>query len=587
MSVKNDLNNLKLNIQDVRSKLYTNLVNKGVTNITATSTLNELADSVSGMTNDLPIEEDVKQIEQLLLDEFSKDWDTEYCYHNDCLCIYSNDTNLYSSELWNNFYYDVNEQSYKQMYCLDGSNEYNTPYLPYDLTKDKIFTCYVYDENTQETNETTKLFSGFAKRKDMNYPIEVQYNDISGNTNTMLLSDRDFNCKELSEWGYYNDAYIENPLTYNQYNTLHQKIELTNYYRNNTPYDDSNACGNISLNTGSTSWGYIEIIDDDTLLFKDSQESYSNIKFEGQKFLNVFVNGKHYTKFKYIPSQSKTDKNYDLYKFPLRVGNVKEFKVLPNDRPLITMERLFEGYYGIERINLPELYTNNVTDMSHMFANCSSLRVINMPYLTTEGVTDMGYMFANCSSLQYLDLSNFDTSSVGNMDEMFSGCTSLQSLDLSNFDTSSVTDMNNMFANCSSLQSLDLSNFDTSNVNGMGYMFANCSSLQSLDLSNFDTSNVNGMSGMIGNCPLLRDFKINGMGRGTYFSMYLGSCLLLGVNSEDFPNALQSFKDTFIYDIYDRAAAENAGTLQFSTNTLSLLTEDEIAQITSKGYTIA
>ena len=561
MSVKNDLNNLKLNIQDVRSKLYTNLVNKGVTNITATSTLNELADSVSGMTNDLPIEEDVRQIEQLLLDEFSKGSNTEYCYHNDCLCIYSNDTNLYSSELWNNFYYDVNEQSNKQMYCLDGSNEYNTPYLPYDFTKDKTFTCLVYDENTQDTNETTKLFSGFAKRKDMNYPIEVQYNDISGNTNTMLLSDKNFNCKELSEWGYYDDAYIENPLTYNQYNTFHQKLELTNYYRNNTPYDDSNACGNVSLNTGSTSFGYIEIIDDDTLLFKDSQQSYSNIKFEGQKFLNVFVNGKHYTKFKYIPSQSKTDKNYDLYKFPLRVGNVKEFEVLPNDRPLITMTNLFEGYYGMERINLPELYTNNVTSMGYMFSNCSSLRVINMPYLTTEGVTSMDNMFSNCSSLQ--------------------------SLDLSNFNTSSVTTMNEMFYNCSSLQSLDLSNFDTSNVNGMNYMFANCTSLQSLDLSNFNTSNVTHMSNIIGNCPLLRDFRINGMGRGSYFSMYLGNCLLLGVNSEDFPNALQSFKDTFIYNIYDRAAAENAGTLQFSTNTLSLLTEDEIAEITSKGYTIA
>ena len=560
MSVKNDLNNLKLNIQDVRSKLYTNLVNKGVTNITATSTLNELADSVSGITNDLPIEEDVKQIEQLLLDEFSKEWNTEYCYHNDCLCIYSNDTNLYSTELWNNFYYDVNEQNNKQMYCLDGSNEYNTPYLPYDLTKDKTYYRDYYNENTYIMEYHSKLFSGFVKRKDLNYPIEVQYNDISGNTNTMLLSNKEFKLKEIDEWGYYNDVYIENPLTYNQYHTFHQKIELTNYYRNNTPYDDSNACGNISLNTGSTSWGHIEIIDDDTLLFKDSQTSYSNIKFEGQKFLNVFVNGKHYTKFKYIPSQSKTDKNYDLYKFPLRVGNVKEFEVLPNDRPLITMERLFEGYYGMERINLPELYTNNVTDMGYMFANCSSLRVINMPYLTTEGVTDMGYMFANCSSLQSLELSNFDTSSVCNMDEMFSGCTSLQSL--------------------------DLSNFDTSNVNDMNYMFANCSSLQSLDLSNFDTSNVNGMSGMIGNCPLLRDFKINGMGRGTYFSMYLGSCLLLGVNSEDFPNALQSFKDTFIYNIYDRAA-EDAGTLQFSTDTLSLLTDDEIAEITSKGYTIA
>lgn len=50
MSIKSELTILKTNIQNAKDKLYTNLTEKGVTDITTASTLNELADSVSGIT---------------------------------------------------------------------------------------------------------------------------------------------------------------------------------------------------------------------------------------------------------------------------------------------------------------------------------------------------------------------------------------------------------------------------------------------------------------------------------------------------------------------------------------------------------
>ena len=83
-----------------------------------------------------------------------------------------------------------------------------------------------------------------------------------------------------------------------------------------------------------------------------------------------------------------------------------------------------------------------------------------------------------------IDLSGFDTENVTDMSSMFEDCSSLQSLDLSGFDTENVTDMSRMFNGCSSLQSLDLSDFDTKNVNDMSSMFKGCSSLYQIDCDN-------------------------------------------------------------------------------------------------------
>lgn len=95
-----------------------------------------------------------------------------------------------------------------------------------------------------------------------------------------------------------------------------------------------------------------------------------------------------------------------------------------------------------------------------MFFNCESLTELNLDNINTSNVTDMSGMFSGCSGLTLLDVSNFDTAKVTTMCDMFSSCTRLTSLDLSNFDTSKVTDMAFMFYECTGLTSLDLRSFD-------------------------------------------------------------------------------------------------------------------------------
>ena len=157
-----------------------------------------------------------------------------------------------------------------------------------------------------------------------------------------------------------------------------------------------------------------------------------------------------------------------------------------------------ETITGLEYLN-----TENVTDMSYMFDNCSSLTSLDVTHFNTAKVTNMKYMFANSSSLTSLDVTHFNTANVSDMSSMFSGCTNLTSLDVTKFNTANVTDMSRMFYNCQTLPSLDVTKFNTANVSEMSGMFYNCSKLTSLDVTNFNTEKVTNMTSMFSKCQTL------------------------------------------------------------------------------------
>ena len=189
-----------------------------------------------------------------------------------------------------------------------------------------------------------------------------------------------------------------------------------------------------------------------------------------------------------------------------------------NTENVTTMRSMFCGCKSLTGLDLSSFDTRNVTNMHHMFGDSESLTNLDLSSFDTKSVTDMSFMFLNCDSLTSLDLSSFDTRNLTIMYGMFSGCESLTSLDLSSFDTRNVTDMEGMsilFEGCKSLTSLDLSSFDTRNVTDMSRMFSGCESLTSLDLSSFDTRNVTNMDGMFIFCNSmtrlnLSNFSING-----------------------------------------------------------------------------
>lgn len=182
------------------------------------------------------------------------------------------------------------------------------------------------------------------------------------------------------------------------------------------------------------------------------------------------------------------------------------------------MSYMFADCSSLTSLNVSKWDTSNVTNMRCLFYNCGNLSTLDVSKWDTGNVTDMSYMFKSCNSITSLDVSHFDTSNVTNMCAMFSGC-KITSINVSNFDTANVTNMFDMFAYCDSLKSLDLSNFNTAKVTIMQGMFYYCSSLTSVDVSNFNTSNVTSMLAMFQGAKSLTSLDLSSFDTSNVITM--------------------------------------------------------------------
>ena len=172
-----------------------------------------------------------------------------------------------------------------------------------------------------------------------------------------------------------------------------------------------------------------------------------------------------------------------------------------------SMYEMFCNTYMLKSIDLSKLDTSNVTNMGYMFYG-SGVETLDLSTFDTSNVTAMNWMFASVSKITSLDLS-FNTSNVTNMSNMFARASKVSKLDISSFDTSNVTNFNAMFYGMSGMTTIDLSNIDTSNATNLSGMFASCVNLKNVDLSKFDTSKVTNMSSMFESCVELTNIDLS------------------------------------------------------------------------------
>lgn len=202
--------------------------------------------------------------------------------------------------------------------------------------------------------------------------------------------------------------------------------------------------------------------------------------------------------------------------------------------------------YGAGYFDIHVGDTGNVSSIANLFqsANMSSLSHIG---LNTGRVLYMNNTFLYDSKLTVLDVSGFNTSHVTTMSQMFSGCSSLTSLDVSKFDTSKVQNMNLMFSGCRNMRTLNIGNMDLSGLtDNMNRTFMSCSNLRS----------------------------ITGQLVGLKLSISFGWSSLLD-------------HDSAMMVINSAETVTTVQTVSFSSQTKALLSDEEKAILTNKGWTLA
>lgn len=221
---------------------------------------------------------------------------------------------------------------------------------------------------------------------------------------------------------------------------------------------------------------------------------------------------------------------------------------------------LFKDYKGTSVDGLISYSdTSNVTNMSEMFFVASKLTTI--PQLDTSNVRDMSEMFRNCTDLT--SVPQLDTSNVTDMESMFYSCGKLTTIPQLN--TSKATRMLTMFLGCSKLTTIP--QFDTSNVSNMGEMFSGCTSLTSIPELN--------------------------VSRCTYFSYMLKDCTsLTSIGMYGFRYSIDISQTALEHDalvafLNQAGTAYGSQTITMGSAKLALLSDEEKAIATNKGWTLA
>lgn len=277
---------------------------------------------------------------------------------------------------------------------------------------------------------------------------------------------------------------------------------------------------------------------------------------------------------------------------------------------------MFNNTTSLNEIDLTGTNFSKVKNFNNMFRKSGIKRIKGLESLRTDsavyldnGTKDVyNAMFAVCRNLiddSFGNLAAWDTSKMKYI-SLFKGCESITELHgIETWDTSSVVSLAGFFSACKLNKTPNLSKWNTENVTNLdGFLEGN--SVTDIDLSSWNVSNVTSIMGFLSRMSSLQNVNLLGwnlckvekismfdwntniktlkLGERFFSSPYITevSFKLLGKWTND------SVKLSLVTNLYDRKANGLPDlTLVLHANTKKVLTEDDIATMTAKGYIIA
>lgn len=245
----------------------------------------------------------------------------------------------------------------------------------------------------------------------------------------------------------------------------------------------------------------------------------------------------------------------------------------------------------------------NVSDFNNMFMNCSNLKKVDT-YITPTVTSTMDGMFMQCSSL--VEAPEIDTMLCENASSMYANCTSLTTVP--SYTMAVMVNLTEMFYNCKKLTEVgDISGYsgndeDMYELRYLNFMFENCTSLTTAP--HIPTRYVTYFQGMFTNCTSLTTvpsydatnaFNITGMFSGCTNLTNFGGLKNLKINCVDsgLEKCTKLSDDSLIniinglYDFRGNGDNTTTRTIKLNYNSVGLLSDDDIAMATAKGWVIS
>lgn len=252
----------------------------------------------------------------------------------------------------------------------------------------------------------------------------------------------------------------------------------------------------------------------------------------------------------YINEQVKSDIEYSTYCKQMSKWNYENDTTITyvpyTDTSSVTsFYKCYSACFLLKTI--PLINTSNAHTFSHMFSNCYSL--LNIPQIITTKGSGFSYMFDNCRSLINAPL--LDLSNATNIEGMYSNCIRLKTIP--SYATTKVTNASRFVVQCVSLISIGL--LDFGKVSDIDYFFgANKEITYLTDLGGFKNLKIDWIDsfGLV-KCPNL--------------------------TKESVLNVINN-----LYDFRGNGDSTTTRTIKFNSNSLALLSDDEKAIATAKGW---
>ena len=235
----------------------------------------------------------------------------------------------------------------------------------------------------------------------------------------------------------------------------------------------------------------------------DTSES-TNMKYMFGKCINLEeinlnnLNTSNVIDMSYMFNKCKKLKNI---KFP------KSFNI----QKVENMSFMFHQCQYLSSIEFPSSFDkNNLKNICALFGKCYNLTKIDLSNLKTENVDDMSYMFEDCVKLESLLINpdKFIAKKATKMSNMFNRCYKLKKINLSlNPENAHFTSF--MFNECQQLEEIDLSKMKINEKANIVHMFDGCENLKEINLSSFDISDKNTMNNMFDNLKNIKKIIVN------------------------------------------------------------------------------
>ena len=322
----------------------------------------------------------------------------------------------------------------------------------------------------------------------------------------------------------------------------------------------------------------------------------------------------------YISSTSDNTSNTQVYIYNQILNRIKKLPTLDlsNIKNSIVLQNLFNGYPALTEV--PDVIINdsiNEFSLQGTFNGCKKITNIDniLNKLKGKKITNLQNTFNNTNIQDFSFLKELDISSITTMNNTFSTTPAQDFAVFSELDTSNLTSISSIFSYCSNLKELPL--FDTSNITNMNSAFYGCSLVT--EIPAYNTSKCKNFSSIFHDMYSLikvpkLDFSsaddIDDMFYGSYPTFSLDTVTDLG-GFENLGKAYTRAQDNYtyyvlnlvqchnltkesvlnvfnnLYDLHQTYADElHTQQIQLSNKSKQLLTEEDIAIATEKGWNV-